>query len=372
MFFFFLWIFSVFYFFLYFFFIYASLPLNINYSFNFGVILLFIFAFLLITGLVSVIFYNNNLALSFTNLILHGYNSFFYFFLRVLHNTFANLFFLFMFFHIFRSWFYTTSSNSLVLSTGIVMFFLSCGIAFFGYCLPMGQMSYWASIVIFSLLSILPFGFLILLYIFGSFSISTRTLSLLFLLHFITPFILLMFFYLHYNFLHASLSSNTFKADFLDLTTFYPIYIIIDLFVIFFFLVFFFVFIFILNLFFFESANFLAFNTLVTPLHIYPDWFLLFPYACLRSIDNKTIGVILLVLVMLFFFYSPLINVYLNSVTYFYYFHSFIIFLFFLLMFIGSNPSVYPFSLVVIYLQFFLYLLIVLYFFSIFIFKFLY
>jgi ubiquinol-cytochrome c reductase cytochrome b subunit len=197
-------------------------------------------------------------------------------------------------------------------------------------------------------------------------------LSLLFLLHFITPFILLILFYLHYEFLHAALSSNTFKADFLDLTTFYPIYIIIDLFVIFFFLVFFFIFIFILNLFFFESANFLAFNTLVTPLHIYPDWFLLFPYACLRSIDNKTIGVALLALVMLFFFYSPLINVYLNFVTYFYYFHSFIIFLFFLLMFIGSNPSVYPFSLVVIYLQFALYVFIVLYFLSIFVLKFLY
>lgn len=325
---------------------------------------MFIFICLLLTGLFSVIFYNNNLSLSFTFLILHGFNSFFYFFLRVIHNTFANLFFLFMFFHIFRSWFYTSSNNYSVLLSGIAMFILSCGIAFFGYCLPMGQMSYWASIVIFSLLSVIPFGMLILLYLFGSFSISTRTLSLLFLLHFITPFILLGLFILHYLYLHINLSSNTFKNDFLDLITFYPLYIIIDIFVILFFLFFFFIFIFIMNLFFFESANFLAFNTLVTPLHIYPDWFLLFPYACLRSIDNKTIGVLLLILIMLFFFYSPLVNCFLNYLSYFYIFHSSIIFLFLLLMFVGSNPSVYPFSILVIYVQFILYFIIFLYFFT--------
>ena len=37
----------------------------------------------------------------------------------------------------------------------------------------------------------------------------------------------------------------------------------------------------------FESENFISFMSLVTPLHIYPDWFLLFPYACLRSVDIK-------------------------------------------------------------------------------------
>ena len=306
---------------------------------------------------------------SFTFLILHGFNSFFYFFLRVIHNTFANLFFLFMFFHIFRSWFYTSSNNLLVLLTGLAMFILSCAIAFFGYCLPMGQMSYWASIVIFSLLSVIPYGLTILLYLFGSFAISSRTLSLLFLLHFISPFLLLVLFLLHYLYLHSSLSSNTFKHDYLDLVTFYPLFIILDIFIVMLFLVFFLYFVFLNNLFFFESANFLSFNTLVTPLHIYPDWFLLFPYACLRSIDNKTIGVIFLIFIMLFFFYSPFINCLTNWLSFFYNFHILIIFLFVLLMFVGSNPSVYPFSILVIWVQLFLYLLILLYLFFIFIFK---
>ena len=357
--------FSFIYILLYFFitYIYASLPLNINYSYNFGVILLAIFISLLITGLMSVIFYNSSLEMSFYNLILHSFNSFFYFTLRVIHNTFANLFFLFMFFHIFRSWFFTSSNNLLVLTTGIVMFIVSCAIAFFGYCLPMGQMSYWASIVIFSLLTVLPFGLVILLYLFGSFSISSRTLSLLFLLHFISPFILLILFFLHYNYLHASLSSNASKSDFLDLSSFYPYFIFLDIFIVFLFLNLFFFIIFIISYFFFESANFLAFNTLVTPLHIYPDWFLLFPYAALRSIDNKLIGVFLLIFILLFFFYSPVINSLLFKLTHFYSFHTILIYLFFLLMFVGSNPSVYPYSLVVIFFQFILYILIVGYFF---------
>lgn len=311
----------------------------------------------------SVIFYNSSLEMSFYNLILHSFNSFFYFTLRVIHNTLANLFFLFMFFHIFRSWFFTSSNNLFVLTTGIAMFLVSCAIAFFGYCLPMGQMSYWASIVIFSLLTVIPFGVLILLYLFGSFSISSRTLSLLFLLHFITPFALLILFFLHYNYLHASLSSNTFKNDFLDLTSFYPLFIFLDAFIVFLFLTFFLFIIFISSYLFFESANFLAFNTLVTPLHIYPDWFLLFPYAALRSIDNKLIGVFLLIFILLFFFYSPVINSLLTRLTHFYTFHTVLIYLFFLLMFVGSNPSVYPYSLVVIFFQFILYILIFIYFF---------
>lgn len=83
--------------------IYSYMPQNINYSFNFGVILILLLVFLIITGLLNVIFCDINLSSSFTVLILKNLNAFFYFLLRVLHNSCANLFFLFIFFHIFRS-----------------------------------------------------------------------------------------------------------------------------------------------------------------------------------------------------------------------------------------------------------------------------
>ena len=332
------------------------LPLNINYSFNYGIILLILFIFLLISGLLSVIFYNNNLSLSFFNLILHSFDSFFYFLLRFIHNNSANLFFLFIFFHIFKSWFYSQAKNFFVLLLGLVIFFLACAVAFFGYCLPMGQMSFWAAIVIFSLLSVLPYGLTLITYLFGSFSISSRTLSLLFLLHFITPFILLVFVSLHLILLHLSLSSFTSLNNYFDLVTFFPIYFYIDLFVFFLFLFFFFIILFFFSIDIFETENFISFMTLVTPLHIYPDWFLLFPYACLRSVDIKWFGVILLIFVLFFMIFSPFLRYFFNSSIYFYFFHSFLISFLLLFTFIGANPPVYPFSLLIIIFQIFFYL----------------
>lgn len=324
------------------------MPVNLNYSFNFGVILLATLVFLLITGFLSVLFYSNNLELSFATLILAGFNNFNYFFLRVLHNTFANMFFVFIYLHIVKSWFYSSNNNLIVLVIGIGIYLLSCGIAFFGYCLPMGQMWYWAAIVIFSLLSILPYGNLIILYLFGSFAISSRTLSILFFLHFISPLILTLIVGVHLYQLHWSLSSTTW--DYLDLTYFFPYYVIIDLFVVSLYVFLIISVVYFFWFYFFESANFLAFNSLVTPLHIYPDWFLLFPYACLRSIDSKLIGVFLLLFIILNQFSLPLISWYFKLMN-FSLINILVFCMFVLLTFFGWHPSVYPFNYYVIIFQ---------------------
>ena len=341
---------------------YVSLPLNINFSFNYGVIIMIIYVGLLITGFFSTFFYNNYLPVSFEKLIFASLNVFFFSLLRSCHNTLANLFFLFMFFHIFKSFFYSSSQVFYTFIIGVIIFLVSCGIAFFGYCLPMGQMSYWAAIVIFSLLSVLPFGLTIINYLFGSFSISLRTLSLLFFLHFIIPLFLFVLIYTHLLFLHWSLSSFTSFSDYKDLVFMQPIFIFVDFFIVilFFFLVFFIIFFF--TFFFFESANFVAFNTLITPLHIYPDWFLLFPYACLRSVDSKLMGVFLLIFIMLGLFLLSFFSSYFKINSLFSVFVMFIIFIFFLIMFCGSFPSVFPFSSLIIYLQIIIYALFFFYF----------
>ena len=334
---------------------YNSMPISINYSFNFGVILLVIYVCLLLTGFFCTFFYNNLLSASFNNLILSSVNIFFFSSLRCFHNTFANLFFLFMFFHIFKSFFYSSSQVVLTLILGVVIFIVSCAIAFFGYCLPMGQMSFWAAIVIFSLLSVLPFGNLIIFYLFGSFSISARTLSLLFFLHFFFPFILFVLIFSHLYNLHSSLSSSTSFNDFIDVVTFNPVFVLIDIFIVVLFFSFVFLIVFFFSFFFFESANFIEFNSLVTPLHIYPDWFLLFPYACLRSVDSKVFGVFLLIFIMLGLFLVSFFSSYFQNNNLFYILNIIVIFTFILIMFSGSFPSVYPFSALIIYLQIFIY-----------------
>lgn len=345
---------------------FSFMPYNLNYSFNFGIVLVVSSIFLIISGILSVIFYNNNLDFSFLNLILHSFNSFNYFFLRVFHNTFANLFFFFIFLHIFRSWFFSSYNVLFTLLSGIAIFFLSCGIAFFGYCLPMGQMSYWAAVVIFSLLSVIPFGFLIILYLFGSFSISTRTLSLLFFFHFIFPFVLLVLILIHFYYLHLNLSSQTSLNDYLDLVTFFPYFFILDLFVIFYFFLLVVFIVFFFSFYFFESANWSSFETMVTPLHIYPDWFLLFPYACLRSVDSKGFGVLLLLIVLMSLFFPSSLLSSLKLSNFFKFFQVIVLNFFIFFTFIGGNPSVVPYSLLIIYSQYLLYLFFILYIFMVF------
>ncbi|NJQ98559.1 MAG: hypothetical protein HC784_15145, partial [Hydrococcus sp. CSU_1_8] len=51
-----------------------------------------------------------------------------------------------------------------------------------------------------------------------------------------------------------------------------------------------------------HSDNYILSNQLVTPNHIVPEWYFLPFYAILRSVPNKSFGVILLLLAILFLF----------------------------------------------------------------------
>lgn len=55
-----------------------------------------------------------------------------------------------------------------------------------------------------------------------------------------------------------------------------------------------------------HSDNYIPANPLVTPLTISPDWFVLVPYAILRTIPNKLLGVLMLVLSLIILFILPL------------------------------------------------------------------
>jgi ubiquinol-cytochrome c reductase cytochrome b subunit len=45
-----------------------------------------------------------------------------------------------------------------------------------------------------------------------------------------------------------------------------------------------------------DAENFIPANSLVTPVHIQPEWYFLFAYAILRAVPNKFGGVVALVL----------------------------------------------------------------------------
>lgn len=59
--------------------------------------------------------------------------------------------------------------------------------------------------------------------------------------------------------------------------------------------------------FFIDPENFIPANSLVTPVHIQPEWYFLPIYAILRSIPNKLGGVIALVSSIFVLYFLPLL-----------------------------------------------------------------
>merc|ERR1712186_176365 len=91
--------------------------------------------------------------------------------------------------------------------SGILILFLLMAIAFMGYVLPFGQMSFWGATVIINLLSAFPS---LVEWFCGGYCVYSPTLKRFFLFHFILPFLLSKrFLRSHFNSL-SIFSSNSF------------------------------------------------------------------------------------------------------------------------------------------------------------------
>lgn len=304
------------------------MPINLNYNFNLGILLVVSVVVLIITGLFSILY----IVPSVNDIFISLFSDFYFIFsLRTAHNIFANFLFLLLYLHIFKSWFISGIYQVKVFSSGIILFVLFCAVAFLGYCLPLGQMSYWACIVILNLVTILPFGNTILLYIMGGFSISSRTLMFLFVLHYLLPLVSVIIIAAHFYLLHINLSSSSlgYFSSFGN-TSFFLNYVLVDMY----FVALYFVIIFILLFWYpyslFEHVNWIKAMPLVTPIHIFPDWFFYFAYACLRSVESKVIGLILLIFSMFTLFLPFFLPIKSNLLNYWF------VVSFLILSFLGS------------------------------------
>merc|ERR1711993_53574 len=111
--------------------------------------------------------------------------------LRYFHSSGASFVFLFVFLHIARALFYGSYFyNPNTWFSGILILFFLMAIAFLGYVLPFGQMSFWGATVITNLLS--PFPCLIE-WLCGGYCVHSPTLKRFFLFHFVFPFLLCVF-----------------------------------------------------------------------------------------------------------------------------------------------------------------------------------
>nr|QXT43909.1 cytochrome b [Neoseiulus womersleyi] len=283
------------------------MPSNIHYWWNFGSLLALCLAIQIISGLLLSMFYENNMIDSFSSISQIERNINYGWLIRSLHANTASMFFLFIYIHISRGLFYKSFNLKYVWMSGFTILMLLFAIAFLGYVLPWGQMSFWGATVITNLLSSIPYiGTHMTLWLWGSFSINKPTLMRFFSLHFLLPMVMTLIIIIHLTFLHQKKSNNPLGLNSnIDSIPFQPFFLwkdimgimisfilVINISLIFPFLL-------------MDPDNFSPANPLSTPPHIQPEWYFLFAYAILRTIPNKLGGVIALLMAIFIIFTLP-------------------------------------------------------------------
>merc|ERR1712048_1154610 len=282
-------------------------PLQINSFWNLGFLLGVAIILQIITGIFLALHYTSDLNSAYFSLfflireVLYGWC------LRYFHSSGASFVFLFLFLHLGRAMFYGSYFyNPNTRFSGIVLFFFLMAIAFMGYVLPFGQMRFWGATVITNLLS--PFPCLIE-WICGGYCVHSPTLKRFFLFHFVFPFLLCGFLFLHLFYLHFLSSNNPLRNSTNNKIPFFPFIFLKD----------FFGLILILCLYFIQTHfgisslshpdNALEACALLTPLHIVPEWYFLCQYGILKAVPNKNAGfIVLLTSILTLFFFGEIRN----------------------------------------------------------------
>ena len=284
-------------------------PKNFNIWYIFGVLSLVVLVNQIVTGIFLTMHYKPSAAEAFASVeyIMRDVSG--GWLIRYMHSTGASLFFIVVYFHMFRALIYGSHQKprELVWILGMLIFLTLMAEAFMGYVLPWGQMSYWGAQVIINLFGAIPYvGPELTEWIRGDYLVSDATLNRFFALHVIAlPLVILLLVVLHLGALHEVGSNNPDGVDIkktkdpvtkipVDGIPFHPYYTVKDLFGAAFFLTIAAFILFFVPTFgglFLEHDNFVQANPLVTPLHIKPVWYFTPYYAMLRAVPDKLFGV---------------------------------------------------------------------------------
>merc|ERR1712032_1084753 len=273
-------------------------PSTISFLYNFGFLAGTGIIIQMVTGLILALHYVSDICYSYYSIFFLIREVYYGWCLRYFHSSGASFVFLFVFIHVLRGFTYGSYFyNTITWLSGIVVFFFLMAIAFIGYVLPFGQMSFWGATVITNLLSPFPE---VVEWVCGGYTINVATLKRFFLFHFILPFVLSGLAFVHLFYLHFHSSSNHFRINFKNKTHFFPFILKKD----FFGLVIVFLGIYLQTNFGFSTLshpdNALEVSRLTTPLHIVPEWYFLCQYALLKAVPNKNAGFIVLLTSILF------------------------------------------------------------------------
>ena len=300
-------------------------PKNFNWWYVFGSLALLVLVIQIVTGIFLVMHYkpDSNLAFASVEYIMRDVP--WGWLIRYMHSTGASAFFVVVYLHMFRGLLYGSyrKPRELVWIFGCAIFLCLMAEAFMGYLLPWGQMSYWGAQVIVNLFSAVPFvGPDLALLIRGDYVVGDATLNRFFSFHVIAvPLVLLGLVVAHIIALHEVGSNNPDGIEIkgpnapkdaaghpLDAVPFHPYYSVHDIYGVCLFLMVFSSIVFFapeMGGYFLEHANFEVADPLRTPEHIAPVWYFTPFYAILRAVPNKLLGVALMGLAVVSFFFLP-------------------------------------------------------------------
>lgn len=285
-------------------------PLKINYFWNFGSLLGAYLGIQIISGLFLSMHYVSSSEMAFSSVKLIVREIWGGWSIRLIHIVGASGFFFFLILHMGRGMYYFSFKNTRLWMRGVTILLVSMAVAFLGYVLPWGQMSYWGATVITNFFSVIPYiGSRAVLWIWGGFSVDYPTLTRFFRLHFLLPFILLFLVVIHVIFLHEKGSKKPVGVNSEgDKISFFPYFLIKDIlgFIIRFLCIILVFFIFPEK--FMEYQNYIQSKPLVTPTHIQPEWYFLSAYAVLRAVPKKLGGVIALLMFILILYTLPVLS----------------------------------------------------------------
>ena len=293
-------------------------PRNLNYFWNFGILAGFCLMLQIVTGVVLAMHYAPNalVAFSTTEHIMRDVN--WGWMMRYAHANGASAFFVVVYIHIFRGFFYSSykAPREMIWLLGVVIFLLMMATAFMGYVLPWGQMSFWGAKVITGLFGAIPLvGEPLQQWLLGGFAPDNAALNRFFSLHFLLPFVILGVVILHIWALHIPGSSNPTGVEVKsesDTVPFHPYYTAKDGFGLAVFLL-----LYCAVLFFAPNAlghpdNYIPANPMSTPAHIVPEWYFWPFYAILRAFTldflffpAKLLGVLAMFAAILMWFLLP-------------------------------------------------------------------
>lgn len=284
-----------------------SLSLNWNYGRILGIILVF----QIVTGTLLAIYYSADSLVAFRRVQYIIYEVNYGWIFRVFHFNGASLFFIFLYLHFFKALFFSSYRLKFVWMSGLTIFLFVIIEAFIGYVLVWAQISFWASVVITSLLRVIPiWGPVLVVWIWRGFTVSGATLKFFFVLHFLVPYLVLVVMLLHLVFLHDTGStSKLFVHGDYDKISFFPYYWLKDSYNLLFWLLFFrFSLVYPFNL--GDPEMFIEADPIMRPVHIVPEWYFLFAYAILRAIPNKILGVVALLISIVSFYFFVIVRNY--------------------------------------------------------------